>query len=111
MPDDVRKCYESRQPRHLKWMSVVTLLSGILCVYPSSGAGPKVGVFMRGYDTARTGSNAFEAELKPDSVKQRGLTKLFSVPQNERLDDLRIEAQPLIVPDISVGGTSHDVLY
>jgi len=70
----------------------------------------KVDVLTRSYNNARTGANDAETTLTPAAVASSGLRKLFSLPIN---DDARgVEAQPLIVPDITMpDGTRHDVVY
>ncbi len=65
-------------------------------------------VLTRSYDNARTGANTQESVLTPATVS-KGLRKLFSL---EVTDDKRLEAQPLIVPRVTMGnGKVHDVVY
>jgi hypothetical protein len=85
----------------------LTCLFDLVLGLPLAAAGPKTAVLTRGYDVARAGANTGETELTPDNVKQRKLRRLFSVS----VDDPRIEAQPLIVPDLMIKGALHDVLY
>ena len=70
----------------------------------------KVEVLTRSYNNARTGANPAETTLTPAAVGSSGLRKLFSLAIH---DDTRgIEAQPLIVPDITMpDGNKHDVVY
>jgi len=70
----------------------------------------KVEVLTRSYNNARTGAKSAETTLTPAAVGSSGLRKLFSLAIH---DDTRgIEAQPLIVPDITMpDGNKHDVVY
>jgi len=70
----------------------------------------KVAVLTRSYDNARTGSNTQETVLTPAQVSQHGMKKLFSLQLSG--DAVGIEAQPLIVPDVTMAdGSVHDVVY
>jgi len=70
----------------------------------------KVDVLTRSYNNARTGANLNEDVLTPDSVKNHGLRKLFSLQMND--DKRGLEAQPLIVTDVAMpDGKNHDVVY
>ena len=69
-----------------------------------------VAVTTRSYNNARTGANTAETVLTPDSVRKHGVRRLFSL----HLDGDRrgIEAQPLVVPGVTLaGGSRHDVIY
>jgi outer membrane protein assembly factor BamB len=67
-----------------------------------------VAVLTRSYDNSRSGSNTQEPTLSP-SVVAAGLRRRFSLTVT---DDPRIEAQPLIVPGVTMAdGTTHDVAY
>ena len=70
----------------------------------------KVEVLTRSYNNARTGANRAETALTPPAVGSSGLRKLFTMRMT---DDARgAEAQPLIVPDITMpDGNKHDVAY
>jgi hypothetical protein len=70
----------------------------------------KVEVLTKSYNNARTGANPAETTLIPAAVGSSGLRKLFSLAIT---DDARgVEAQPLIVPDITMpDGNKHDVVY
>src|SRR5215472_6837821 len=57
-------------------------------------------------DNARTGQNLGETILTPSNVSRGSFGKLFSI----RVDG-RVHAQPLYVPSVVIGGTSHNVLY
>ncbi len=74
---------------------------------------PGVDVVTRSYSIGRTGCNTQETVLNPTNVG--GLKKLFSlnVMNNPtHPDDLRLEAQPLIVTGLTMSdGQTHDVAY
>jgi hypothetical protein len=60
------------------------------------------------YDAARTGANTQETILTPQHVGNNLLIRQASLHIN---DDPRIEAQPLYVSGIDLGGKPHDVVY
>jgi hypothetical protein len=67
-------------------------------------------VTTRSYDNARTGANTAETVLTPDAVRAHGIRRLFSLQLDG--DKRGIEAQPLVVPGVTVGdGSTHDVIY
>jgi hypothetical protein len=78
--------------------------AAILSVSKQGGNG-FAGVFTQHNDIARTGLNANEAALTPASV-QSSFGKKFSAPV-----DGAIYAQPLYVPNVSIGGGTHNVVY
>ncbi|ABF40486.1 hypothetical protein Acid345_1484 [Candidatus Koribacter versatilis Ellin345] len=57
-------------------------------------------------DTARTGQNTSETTLTTSNVNSGQFGKLFSLPV-----DGYVYAQPLYVPNLTVGGTPHNVLF
>src|SRR4051812_45757611 len=57
-------------------------------------------------DNARTGLNASEVTLTPDTVNASRFGKLFSYPV-----DGHVYAQPLYVSSVPVGQNLHNVLY
>jgi PQQ enzyme repeat len=65
-------------------------------------------VLTRSYDVARTGTNSQETILTPQKVGNNLLIQQTSPHVN---DDPRIEAQPLYVSGVDIGGTRHDVVY
>lgn len=75
---------------------------------------PKIAVTTYHYDNLRTGWNSHEqilnpmlnASTNPDSFRPGAVQRLKVVP----LDDT-VYAQPLIVPDLTVNGAKHDVVY
>jgi hypothetical protein len=83
-------------------LAVIPLTTGALRAQTS--------VLTRSYDNARTGSNTLEKVLTPAALRQRGLTKAFSLVLAGA--DPRIEAQPLYVPGLRMSdGRKHDVIY
>jgi len=79
--------------------------AAILSVTKQGGNG-FAGVFTQHNDIARTGLNANEAILTPTNVKTGTFGKKFSSPV-----DAAIYAQPLYVPNVSIGGGTHNVVY
>jgi outer membrane protein assembly factor BamB len=57
-------------------------------------------------DNARTGQNLNETILTPNNVNQSGFGKLFVIPA-----DGKVDAQPLYLPSLSIGGKNHNVLF
>ena len=65
-------------------------------------------VVTRSIDQARSGSNTAETELTPSAVKTRGVKLLLTL---HTPDDPRLEAQPLYLSGITIGGKQRDVVY
>ena len=57
-------------------------------------------------DSARTGQNTVETVLTPSNVNAGQFGKLFTLPV-----DGYVYAQPLFVPNLTVNGTPHNVLF
>ena len=57
-------------------------------------------------DNLRTGANTSETLLIPSNVNKGSFGRLFSVPV-----DYQVIAQPLYVPNVSIAGGIHNVLY
>ena len=57
-------------------------------------------------ENSRDGANLQETTLTPTNVNSSGFGKLFNFPV-----DGVIDAQPLYLPNITIGGTAHNVLY
>jgi hypothetical protein len=64
------------------------------------------GVLMHHNDPGRTGQNLKEYALTPANVHSSAFTQLFSCPV-----DGYVYAQPLWVPNLTVGATVHNVLF
>ena len=67
-------------------------------------------VLTRSYDNGRTGANITETRFTPQTVAQRGLVKVKSLPVS---DDPRVEAQPLYVPNLVMNKDhkAHNVVF
>lgn len=63
-------------------------------------------VLTGGYDLARTNSDIHETILTPASVNPAGFGRLFTLPA-----DGQIWAQPLYLPNVSLPGGTHNVVY
>ena len=57
-------------------------------------------------DISRTGQNLNETILTPATVSEGDFGKIFSLPT-----DGRVLAQPLYVPNLTVGGATHNVVF
>ena len=64
------------------------------------------GVFTYHYDNMRTGQNTNETTLTPANVNSTQFGKKFSYPV-----DGWIHAQPLYVANVSINGSTHNVVY
>ncbi len=64
------------------------------------------GVFTQHNDIARTGQNLSESTLTPTNVNTATFGKMFS-----QAVDGYIYAQPLYVPNVSIAGGTHNVIY
>lgn len=65
-------------------------------------------VVTRSFDFARTGANTAETVLTPAAVQTRGVTNLLTLLTP---DDPRLEAQPLYLSGINIGGKVRNVIY
>jgi len=64
------------------------------------------GVITQHNDVGRTGHNLLEKILTPANVTPATFGKLFSYSV-----DGQVYAQPLYVPKVNIGGTTHNVVY
>ncbi len=64
------------------------------------------GVLTYHNDNMRTGRNPAETALTLSNVNSTSFGKLFVVPA-----DGKVDAQPLLAPNISIGGVPHNVLF
>jgi hypothetical protein len=77
------------------------------CAYLSvAGAQTFTGVITQHNDNGRTGQNLLETTLTPANVTPTTFGKVFSYSV-----DGQIYAQPLYVPSVNIGGTTHNVVY
>ena len=58
------------------------------------------------YDSLRTGWNAKETRLSPDTIKNGSFGLLKTAPLDEQVD-----AQPLVVSGLEIAGQAHEVAY
>ncbi|HXO06278.1 MAG TPA: hypothetical protein VN884_11685 [Candidatus Sulfotelmatobacter sp.] len=72
----------------------------------TSNSSKFAGVFTQHNDIGRTGQNLGESILTPANVNTTTFGKLFS-----QAVDGNVYAQPLYVPNVSIGGSIHNVLY
>ncbi|MGH9521577.1 MAG: pyrrolo-quinoline quinone [Terriglobales bacterium] len=72
----------------------------------TSGSSSAASVTTYHYDVARTGANPNETTLTPSNVNIGTFGKLFSFSV-----DGEIYGQPLYVPNVSVGGATHNVVF
>src|ERR1700693_277228 len=91
-----------------KCIRVVTraALSVFCLLLASIPASPQINVLATRYDNARTGANLNETQLNPSNVNVNNFGKLWSYAV-----DGSLQAQPLYVSNVIVGGTPHNVVY
>jgi hypothetical protein len=84
------------------------IVSGLLAIVFAASAwvSAQVTVPMSQYDYGRTGANLQEWILNPSNVDATRFGKLFS-----RSVDNSIYALPLIVPDLTIAGARHNVMF
>ena len=69
-------------------------------------AGSATGVLTQHNDNARTGANLGESTLTTSNVNAASFGKLFT-----RAVDGQLYAQPLYVPNLTINGGTHDVVF
>ena len=69
----------------------------------AGGAAAKVAVTTYHYDSLRTGWNSSEKTLTASNFPRK-----FGIVATVQLDD-QVDAQPLIVPNLNIGGRSHEI--
>jgi hypothetical protein len=80
---------------------ILTVLYVVSCPNVSKAAGVKT----YHYDSLRTGWSSSETALSASSFPPH-----FGVLTTVQLDD-QVDAQPLVVPGLKIGGTAHEVVY
>ena len=85
-------------------MISVRITALVLAAFETSWA--QVNVTTYHNDNARTGQNLHETVLTPANVNAAGFGRLFVQPV-----DGYIYAQPLYVPDLTIGGQAHNVVF
>jgi hypothetical protein len=91
------------RPRDRATLSALAMLA-LLCAL-SLHAQP-VPVLQRGYDANSSGATLSETTLNTSNVVPGGFGLAFTLP----VDD-NIMAQPLYVPNVTINGSSHNVVY
>jgi len=72
----------------------------------AAGFGQPVSVITNRYSNARLGVNPSETLLTTSNVSDSNFGKLFSLPV-----DGQVYAQPLYLPNVTIGGVAHNVVY
>ena len=72
----------------------------------SNASTAKINVITYHNDTRRTGWNSSETSLTPSAISGSS----FGLLQQVTLDD-QVDAQPLLVTGLTIGGSKHDVVY
>ncbi|HEY1615300.1 MAG TPA: hypothetical protein VGF97_16590 [Rhizomicrobium sp.] len=80
------------------------ILFSLICIVGNASA--QVSVTTYHYDNFRTGWNSGETTLSQKAVAK----KSFGLLQAISLDD-QVDAQPLVVPNVTIGGQLHTVVY
>ena len=86
--------------------SIIALLLFVAVMRLAVAQTAGVSVLTNRYDNLRDGQNASEVTLTPANVNAGSFGKLFS----STLDG-NAYGQPLYVPSVSIGGTTHNVVY
>jgi hypothetical protein len=81
------------------------VLAVAVCMFSKTGIA-QVSVLTQHNDTARTGQNLQETMLTTSKVNVSAFGKLFS-----RMVDGNVFAQPLYVPQLSINGATHNVVF
>lgn len=82
--------------------SVICLALAMLVTH----ANAQPSVLTQDYDIGRSGANLAESILTPSNVSPATFGKLFSYPVDEE-----VFAQPLYVPSLVIGGSTHNVVF
>src|SRR5580692_10045996 len=81
-------------------------LAAIVCTAFSAAAHAQVNVTTYHNDISRTGEYTQETVLTPATVSSGQFGKVFTTPV-----DGWVYAQPLYMSNVSIGGSTHNVLY
>src|SRR5665213_953720 len=81
-------------------------VGGVLVLVSSLALFGQTSVLTQHNDLSRTGQNLNETILTPASVSSGNFGKLFTLPV-----DGQVFAQPLYVPNLTIGSTAHNVLF
>jgi hypothetical protein len=87
-------------------VSAGMFLTLVLAGFTPAGAQSFAGVLTQHNDVARTGQNLSETILNTTNVTSTTFGKVFSYSV-----DGQIYAQPLYVPNVSIGGNTYNVIY
>ena len=85
---------------------VALCLTTVFAYLIPAGAQTFAGVLTQHNDNGRTGQNLQETILTPANVNATSFGKVLSYSV-----DGQIYAQPLYVPNVTIGGTTHNVVY
>ena len=84
---------------------VVAVLTASFLILPLA-LDAQINILTNRYDAARSGANLAETTLTPANVNATRFGRLYSYPV-----DGAVYAQPLYVSGVTIGGTTHNVLY
>ena len=90
-------------PFHVGRSQGILFLAVILAALQAHG---QVSVLTQHNDNSRTGQNLQETALTTSTVNVSNFGKLFALPV-----DSNIYVQPLYVPNLTIGSTTHNVVY
>jgi hypothetical protein len=78
----------------------------LMAALASSAAFAQPSILTQGYDMTRSGANLSETALTPSNVSSATFGRLFSYPVDEG-----VLAQPLYMPNVSIAGATHNVVF
>ncbi|MBV8975142.1 MAG: hypothetical protein JOY74_08470, partial [Sinobacteraceae bacterium] len=91
------------QPRRCATLIVFLVLTLVQALSARAQPGP---VLQRGYDANLSGATLNESTLNTSNVVPGGFGLVFTLA----VDD-NIMAQPLYVPNVTINGSAHNVVY